>query len=182
MNMDKESLELHEKNRGKIEVKSKIKLENRETLSLAYTPGVAAVSKAIHSNNSDVWKYTIRQNTIAVVTDGSAVLGLGNIGPEAALPIMEGKCVLFKELANVDAFPICLDTQDTEEIIKTIKYLAPVFGGINIEDIAAPKCFEIESRLQDLNIPVMHDDQHGTAIVIQAGLQNAAKEIGRAHV
>ena len=178
MNTDKEALEMHEKNRGKIEITPKMSV-TAEMLSLAYTPGVAAVSKAIAAEKKNAWKYTIKQNTVAVVTDGSAVLGLGNIGPEAALPVMEGKCMLFKELGGVDAFPICLDTQDTEEIIKTIKYISPVFGGINIEDIAAPKCFEIESRLQDLGIPVMHDDQHATAIVIQAALQNAAKVVGK---
>ncbi|HRZ95359.1 MAG TPA: NADP-dependent malic enzyme [Candidatus Moranbacteria bacterium] len=160
---------------GKIEVKSKVKL-TKKTLPILYTPGVAEVSKAIAKNKKLSKIYTIRKNTIAVISDGSAVLGLGNIGPEAALPVMEGKCLLLKELAGVDAVPIVLATQDTEEIIKTVKYLSPTFGGINLEDISAPRCFEIEERLKaELDIPVFHDDQHGTAIIILAGLINAAK-------
>lgn len=169
-----ESLELHRKNRGKLELKSKVALNTKEDLSLAYTPGVSEVCRLIASDKSAALTHTMKGNTIAVVSDGSAILGLGNLGPEAALPVMEGKAILFKEFAGVDAFPICLDTQDTEEIIKTVKYLAPNFGGINLEDIAAPRCFEIEERLKDeLNIPVMHDDQHGTALVVLAGLINA---------
>ncbi|MFA5318712.1 MAG: NADP-dependent malic enzyme [Patescibacteria group bacterium] len=175
-NYKKESLRLHGKLKGKLEISSKIKLKNKNDLSLVYTPGVAEVSRVIGKNKKLTKKYTIKQNTIAIVTDGSAILGLGNLGPEAALPVMEGKAILFKEFANVDAFPICLDTQDTEEIIKTVKYLAPVFGGINLEDISAPRCFEIEQRLKkELDIPVFHDDQHGTAVVILAGLINALK-------
>lgn len=171
-----ESLELHRKNRGKLELKSKVSLSTKEDLSLAYTPGVSEVCRLIASDKSAALTHTMKGNTIAVVSDGSAILGLGNLGPEAALPVMEGKAILFKEFAGVDAFPICLDTQDTEEIIKTVKYLAPNFGGINLEDIAAPRCFEIEERLKDeLNIPVMHDDQHGTALVVLAGLINALK-------
>ncbi len=175
----KDALDLHKKHTGKLEVKSKIPVENSETLSLVYTPGVADVSSTIAKDKKMVYDYTIKRNTIGVVTDGSAVLGLGNIGPEAALPVMEGKALLFKELAGVDAFPICLATQDTEEIIKTVKYLAPVFGGINLEDISAPRCFEIERALQDIGIPVFHDDQHGTAIVIHAALVNASKLVGK---
>ncbi len=171
-----ESLELHRKNRGKLELKSKVSLSTKEDLSLAYTPGVSEVCRLIASDKSAALTHTMKGNTIAVVSDGSAILGLGNLGPEAALPVMEGKAILFKEFAGVDAFPICLDTQDTEEIIKTVKYLAPNFGGINLEDISAPRCFEIEERLKDeLNIPVMHDDQHGTALVVLAGLINALK-------
>lgn len=175
-NVYQESLELHKKNQGKLELKSKVSLRNREDLSLAYTPGVSEVCRLIASDKSAALTHTMKGNTIAVVSDGSAILGLGNLGPEAALPVMEGKAILFKEFAGVDAFPICLDTQDTEEIIKTVKYLAPNFGGINLEDIAAPRCFEIEERLKaELNIPVMHDDQHGTALVVLAGLINAIK-------
>lgn len=171
-----ESLELHRKNRGKLELKSKVSLSTKEDLSLAYTPGVSEICRLIASDKSAALTHTMKGNTIAVVSDGSAILGLGNLGPEAALPVMEGKAILFKEFAGVDAFPICLDTQDTEEIIKTVKYLAPNFGGINLEDIAAPRCFEIEERLKaELNIPVMHDDQHGTALVVLAGLINAIK-------
>ena len=171
-----ESLELHRKNRGKLELKSKVSLSTKEDLSLAYTPGVSEVCRLIAIDKSAALTHTMKGNTIAVVSDGSAILGLGNLGPEAALPVMEGKAILFKEFAGVDAFPICLDTQDTEEIIKTVKYLAPNFGGINLEDIAAPRCFEIEERLKaELNIPVMHDDQHGTALVVLAGLINAIK-------
>lgn len=170
------SLELHKKNRGKIEVVSKVRVTNREELSLAYSPGVAQPCLEIKNNPNDSYKYTSRGNLVAVITDGTAVLGLGDIGPEAAMPVMEGKCILLKEFAGVDAFPICLDTKDTEELIKTIKYLAPSFGGINLEDISAPRCIEIETRLKDeLDIPVFHDDQHGTAIVVVAGLINSFK-------
>jgi malate dehydrogenase (oxaloacetate-decarboxylating) len=162
---------------GKIEIKSKQKL-TAENLPVLYTPGVAEVSRVIAKNKKLAEIYTIKKNTVAVISDGSAVLGLGNIGPEAALPVMEGKCLLFKELAGVDAFPIVLNTQDTEEIIKTIKNIAPTFGGINLEDISAPRCFEIEERLKkELNIPVFHDDQHGTAIVVLAGLINSLKVV-----
>lgn len=170
------SLELHKKNRGKLEIKSKVPLADKNDLSLAYTPGVGQVCIEIGKDKSLAREYTIKRNTVAVVTDGSAILGLGNLGPEAALPVMEGKAILFKHFGGVDAFPICLDTQDTEEIIKTVKYLAPVFGGINLEDISAPRCFEIEKRLkEELDIPVMHDDQHGTAVVVLAALINALK-------
>lgn len=163
---------------GKIEVQPKIPIKNRDDLSKVYTPGVARVCQAIQENKSKVYSLTIKRNTVAVVSDGSAVLGLGNIGPEAAIPVMEGKAMLFKQLAGVDAFPICLDTQDTEEIIQTIKTIAPVFGGINLEDISSPRCFEIEERLtEELDIPVFHDDQHGTAIVVLAGLLNALKVV-----
>ena len=180
MSVFDESLKLHEKNKGKIEVVSKVKVENREDLSLAYSPGVAEPCKRIAENKEDAYKYTSKGNMIAVVTDGSAVLGLGNIGPEAALPVMEGKAILFKEFAGVDAIPICLDTQDTEEIIKTVKLLAPSLGGINLEDISAPRCIEIEKRLkEELDIPVFHDDQHGTAIVVTAGLINAYRFLGK---
>ena len=176
MSVYEKSLELHEKNIGKIEVVSKVKVTNREELSLAYSPGVAEPCKKIAENQEDVYKYTSKGNMVAVVTDGSAVLGLGNIGAKAALPVMEGKAILFKEFAGVDAFPICLDTQDTEEIIKTVKLIAPGFGGINLEDISAPRCIEIEKRLkEELDIPVFHDDQLGTAIVVTAGLINAYK-------
>ena len=177
--MDKvyeDSLELHRKNHGKLEVKSKVPIETKEDLSLAYTPGVGAVSTEIGKNPSLAAEYTLKKNTVAIVSDGSAILGLGNLGPEAAIPVMEGKAVLFKRFADVDAFPICLATQDVEEIIETVKRIAPVFGGINLEDISAPRCFEIERRLQaELSIPVMHDDQHGTAVVVLAGLINALK-------
>lgn len=170
------SLELHKAHRGKMETASLVPLENTEDLSLAYTPGVAQPCLEIAENPDSVYDYTIKGHTVAVITDGSAVLGLGNIGPEAALPVMEGKCLLFKQFGGLDAFPICLDTQDTEEIIKTVKLLAPTFGGINLEDISAPRCFEIEERLiEELGIPVFHDDQHGTAIVVLAGLINALK-------
>jgi malate dehydrogenase (oxaloacetate-decarboxylating) len=172
------ALARHKKLRGKLEVVSKAKLLNRDDWSTFYTPGVAAVSSYLAKHPSEAREYTIKRNTVAVVSDGSAVLGLGNIGPLGALPVMEGKCVIFKEMAGIDAFPIVLDTQDTEEIIKTVKYIAPVFGGINLEDIAAPRCFEIEERLKkELSIPVMHDDQHGTAIVVLAGLINAASVV-----
>ncbi len=161
---------------GKIRIVSKVPLVTREDLSMAYTPGVARVCMAIHDNPENAYKLTIKNNTIAVVSDGTAVLGLGDIGPEAAMPVMEGKAMLFKEFGNVDAFPICLDTKDTEEIIRTVKHIAPGFGGINLEDISAPRCFEIEERLKkEMNIPVFHDDQHGTAIVVLAALTNALK-------
>ena len=165
---------------GKIEITSKVPLRNRDDLSMAYTPGVARVCRAIAKRPEDVRRLTIKRNTIAVVTDGSAVLGLGNIGPAAALPVMEGKAALFKRFAGIDAFPICLDTQDTEEIIRTVQILSPVFGGINLEDIAAPRCFEIERRLRDLlDIPVFHDDQHGTAIVVLGALTNALRVVDK---
>jgi len=176
MNYNEEALKMHEMHKGKIEVTSKVKLENRDDLSIAYTPGVAEPCRKIHENKDDVYKYTAKGNLVAVLTDGSAVLGLGNIGPEAAMPVMEGKAVLFKTYANVDAFPICVATQDAEEIINVAKNIAPTFGGINLEDIQAPKCFEIERRLQEiLDIPVFHDDQHGTAVVVCAALINALK-------
>ena len=172
----KASLKLHKKFHGKLAVVSKVKIKDRKDLSLAYTPGVAEVCRVIAKDKSLAREYTLKRNTIAVVSDGSAILGLGNLGAEAAIPVMEGKAILFKELADLDAFPICLDTQDTEEIIKAVKYLAPVFGGINLEDISAPRCFEIEERLKkELSVPVMHDDQHGTAVVVLAGMINAMK-------
>jgi malate dehydrogenase (oxaloacetate-decarboxylating) len=172
-----EAIELSKKIGGKIEMKSKKKL-TKESLAVLYTPGVAEVCKAIAKNKKLSFEYTIRKNTVAVVSDGSAVLGLGNLGPEGALPVMEGKALLFKELGGVDAFPIVLNTQDTEEIIKIVKAIAPTFGGINLEDISAPRCFEIEERLKnELDIPVMHDDQHGTAIVVLAGLINALRVV-----
>lgn len=174
------SLELHEKNHGKVEVISKVKVENREDLSLAYTPGVAEPCRKIHANPDDVYKYTAKGNLVAVVSDGTAVLGLGDIGPLAGMPVMEGKSILFKEFANVDAFPFCLDTKDVDEIVETVKRIAPCFGGINLEDISAPRCFEVEARLKkELDIPVFHDDQHGTAIVVCAGLINALKVVGK---
>ena len=174
------ALALHKKLRGKLEVFSKGKLETRDEWSTMYTPGVGAVSSYLAKRPQDARQYTIKRNTVAVVTDGSAVLGLGNLGAIAALPVMEGKCAIFKEMAGVDAFPLVLDTQDTEEIIRTVKAIAPGFGGINLEDISAPRCFEIEERLKrELDIPVMHDDQHGTAIVVLAGLINAAKVVGK---
>lgn len=176
MNYGKKSLALHLKSRGKIELKSKVSLKTNDCLACAYTPGVAEVCLAIAKDKKTVYDYTSRNNLIAVVTDGSRVLGLGNIGPEAALPVMEGKAILFKEFGNVDAFPICLATQDAEEIIKTVKIISPVFGAINLEDISSPKCFEIEERLQkELDIPVFHDDQEGTAIAILSGLINALR-------
>jgi malate dehydrogenase (oxaloacetate-decarboxylating) len=176
MDYDKKALELHRDKKGKIEIVSKVALENKEDLSVSYTPGVAAPCLEIHKSPSAVYEYTSKGNMVAVVSDGSAVLGLGNIGPQASLPVMEGKAVLFKKFGNVDAFPIILDTQDTDEIITTVKNIAPSFGGINLEDISAPRCFEIEERLKrELDIPVFHDDQHGTAIVVLAGLMNALK-------
>ena len=180
MNYFEESLKLHEKNIGKIEIKSKMEITTREDLSLAYTPGVAEPCRKIHENEENVYKYTSKGNLVAVVTDGTAVLGLGDIGPKAGLPVMEGKAILFKEFANVDAFPICLDTKDVDEIVKTVKLIAPGFGGINLEDIGAPRCFEVEERLKkELDIPVFHDDQHGTAIVVLAGIINALKVVNK---
>lgn len=180
MNYYEESLKIHEENVGKIEIVSKIKVETRDDLSLAYTPGVAEPCRKIHEDEENVYKYTSKGNLVAVVTDGSAVLGLGDIGPKAGLPVMEGKSILFKEFADVDAFPICIDTKDVDEIVKTVKLIAPGFGGINIEDIGAPRCFEVEERLKkELDIPVFHDDQHGTAIVVLAGLINALKVVGK---
>ena len=180
MNYNEMSLRLHEEHGGKLEVVSKVPVKCRDDLSTAYTPGVAEPCRKISAKKSDVYKYTAKKNLVAVVTDGTAVLGLGDIGPEAAMPVMEGKAILFKEFAGVDAFPICLDTKDTEEIIETVKRIAPGFGGINLEDISAPRCFEIERRLkEELDIPVFHDDQHGTAIVVAAGLINALKLVGK---
>lgn len=178
MNYNQMALEMHEKHHGKIEVSSKVKVENRDDLSTAYTPGVAEPCRKIAQNKEDVYKYTSKGNMVAVVTDGTAVLGLGDIGPEAGLPVMEGKCVLFKEFANVDAFPICLDTKDVDEIVETVARISPSFGGINLEDIAAPRCFEVEEKLKKIiNIPVFHDDQHGTAIVVLAAVINALKVV-----
>lgn len=174
------SLEFHQRNHGKIETTSKVKLNSREVLSLAYTPGVAEACREISRDPSLAREYTLKRNTVAIVSDGSAILGLGNLGPLAAIPVMEGKAAIFKEFAGVDAFPICLDTQDTEEIIKAVKQIAPVFGGINLEDISAPRCFEIEERLRkELSIPVMHDDQWGAATVILAGLINSLKLVNK---
>ena len=174
-----EAINRHRASRGKISIASKMKVETMEELSIAYTPGVAAVCLAIDKDKSESYALTNRGNTVAVVTDGSAVLGLGNIGAEAALPVMEGKSILFKGLADVDAFPICLGTQDNASIIQTVRNLAPCFGGINLEDIAAPRCFEIEESLQDLGIPVFHDDQHGTSIVVLASIINALQVVGK---
>ena len=180
MTINEKALALHEKWRGKLETVSKTPVKTREALSLAYTPGVAEPCKVIAENKEAAYTYTWKSNTVAVVSDGSAVLGLGNIGPYAAMPVMEGKAVLFKEFGGVNAVPICLDTQDTEEIIKAVTYLAPGFGGINLEDISAPRCFEIEERLKEiLDIPVFHDDQHGTAIVVLAGIINGLKVVGK---
>ena len=174
------ALQLHEEWNGKLETTAKMKVDTREALSLAYTPGVAEPCKVIAEDKEAAYKYTMKANTVAVVSDGSAVLGLGNIGAHAAMPVMEGKAVLFKEFGGVNAVPICLDTQDTEEIIKTVVNIAPAFGGINLEDIAAPRCFEIETRLKELlDIPVFHDDQHGTAIVVLAGIINGLKVTGK---
>jgi len=176
LNYSEESLKVHEKLKGKINVASKVEVKTRDDLSIAYTPGVAEPCRKINQKKEDVYKYTSKGNLVAVVTDGTAVLGLGDIGPEAAMPVMEGKSVLFKEFAGVDAFPICLDTKEADEIIETVKRLAPTFGGINLEDISAPRCVEIETKLKKaLDIPVFHDDQHGTAIVVSAGLINALK-------
>ncbi len=174
-----EALDLHRRSQGKISVETKIDVKSTEVLSLVYSPGVAEPCREIAAHPEKVYELTMKSNSVAIVTDGSAVLGLGNIGPSAAIPVMEGKAMLFKKFADIDAFPICLDTQDPEEIIKTIRYIAPIFGGINLEDIAAPNSFVIESALQDLGIPVFHDDQHGTAIVTLAGLINASKVLGK---
>ena len=180
MTNSEKALALHKESNGKIETTPKCEVKSREDLALAYTPGVAEPCKVIAEDKEAAYQYTIKSNTVAVVSDGSAVLGLGNIGAAAAMPVMEGKAVLFKEFGNVNAFPICLDTQDTEEIIKTVVNIAPAFGGINLEDISAPRCFEIESRLKELlDIPVFHDDQHGTAIVVLAGIINALKVTGK---
>ena len=178
MDYGAESLRIHEKYKGKLGVKSRVSIQDKDDLSIAYTPGVAEPCKKIHDNPPLVYKYTIKGRTVAVVSDGTAVLGLGDIGPEAALPVMEGKSILFKEFGGVDAFPICLDTKDPIEIIKTVKYISPTFGGINLEDISSPRCFQIEETLKnELNIPVFHDDQHGTAIVVTAGIINSLKII-----
>lgn len=180
MNYAEESLKMHEMYAGKIEVISKVRIQTSNDLSTAYTPGVAEPCKRIHENAENVYKYTAKGNLVAVITDGTAVLGLGDIGPMAALPVMEGKAILFKEFAGVDAFPICLDTKDVDAIVTTIKMIAPGFGGINLEDISAPRCFEIEDRLKkELNIPVFHDDQHGTAIIVLAGIINALKVVNK---
>ena len=180
MTQSERALQLHEEWDGKIDTTPKCQVNSREDLAIAYTPGVAEPCKVIAENKEEAYRYTIKSNTIAVVSDGSAVLGLGNIGAEAAMPVMEGKAVLFKEFGGVNAFPICLDTQDTEEIIRTVVNIAPAFGGINLEDISAPRCFEIETRLKELlDIPVFHDDQHGTAIVVLSGIINALKVVGK---
>jgi malate dehydrogenase (oxaloacetate-decarboxylating) len=175
----KEAIERHRETRGKVSIAPKMKVETLDDLSIAYTPGVASVCMTIAGDKSESYHLTNRANTVAVVTDGSAVLGLGNIGPEAAMPVMEGKSILFKALADIDAYPICLATQNNDEIIQTVRFLAPSFGGINLEDIAAPRCFDIEDALQDLGIPVFHDDQHGTAIAVLAGVINALLVTGR---
>lgn len=180
MNYAQESLELHRKLKGKLDIVSRLPITNKTDLSLAYTPGVAQPCVEIHRNPEESYELTGRGNLVAVVTDGTAVLGLGDIGPEAAMPVMEGKCILFREFAGVNAFPICLATKDVDEIIRTVECMAPTFGGINLEDISAPRCFEIERRLKErLSIPVFHDDQHGTAIVVLAGLINALKLAGK---
>ncbi len=179
MSVNEQAIELHRQHGGKLEIASKVGINNKDDLSLAYTPGVAAVCTAIEQDKSKVYDLTIKKNSVAIVTDGSAVLGLGNIGPEAALPVMEGKAILFKEFADIDAYPICLDTQDTQEIIKAVRLIAPGFGGINLEDISAPRCFEIERELQDLGIPVFHDDQHGTSLTLLGALINACKLAGK---
>ncbi|WP_290772918.1 NADP-dependent malic enzyme [Anaerofustis sp.] len=176
MNIKEKSLEIHEELNGKLEIKSKRSVKSGEDLSLLYTPGVAEPCKKINENENNVYKYTIKRNTVAVVSDGTAVLGLGDIGAKAAIPVMEGKAILFKEFANVDSFPICIDSKDVNEIVKTVKLISPVFGGINLEDISAPRCVEVEERLkEELDIPVFHDDQHGTAIVVSAGIINSLK-------
>lgn len=180
MDTNEKSIQMHRQWNGKLETVSKAPVKTREDLSIAYTPGVAAPCSIIAEHKEEAYNYTMKANTVAVVSDGSAVLGLGNIGPYAAMPVMEGKCVLFKEFGNVNAVPICLDTQDTEEIIAAVKHIAPAFGGINLEDISAPRCFEIEERLKEmLDIPVFHDDQHGTAIVVLAGIINALRVTGK---
>ncbi len=174
-----ESLLLHEHLQGKISVESKVEIHSAHDLSLVYSPGVAGPCLEIAKNPEEVWRYTMKGNTVAIITDGSAVLGLGNIGALAALPVMEGKAMLFKKFAGINAFPICLDTQNVDEIVQTIRMIAPVFGGINLEDISAPRCFEVEEKLQDLGIPVFHDDQHGTAVVALAAIINACKVLGK---
>ena len=179
MDLKEEALKLHKENKGKLATKSKVSVKTKKDLSLVYTPGVAEVCKEIAEDTKNVYDYTMKSNSVAVVTDGSAVLGLGNIGAEASLPVMEGKSVLFKELAGIDAFPIAIKNQKDDEIINIVKNIAPVFGGINLEDIKAPRCFGIEDALQDIGIPVMHDDQHGTAIVVLAALINAIKVVGK---
>ena len=180
MTIDEEAIKLHREWNGKISTVAKAKVKDRHDLAVAYTPGVAAPCRIIAENKAEVYNYTLKANTVAVVSDGSAVLGLGNIGPEAAMPVMEGKCVLFKEFGDVNAFPICLSTQDPDEIVAAVKAIAPTFGGINLEDISAPRCFEIEERLKkELDIPVFHDDQHGTAIVVLAGIINGLKVVGK---
>jgi malate dehydrogenase (oxaloacetate-decarboxylating) len=180
MDYNKKALEMHEQKKGKIEIKSKVKVENREDLSTAYTPGVAEPCRKIYKNIDDVYKYTAKSKIIAVVTNGTAVLGLGDIGPHASIPVMEGKAILFKEFADVDAFPVCIDSKDPEEVIRTVKNIEPMFGGINLEDIKAPECFEIEKRLkEELDIPVFHDDQHGTAVVTLAAVVNSLKIAGK---
>lgn len=180
MDIKARSLELHKRLRGKLEIKSRIPVKSKEDLSLAYTPGVAEACVAIKNDPSLSYELTRRWNTVAVITDGTAVLGLGDIGPEAGMPVMEGKCILFKEFADVDAFPICIDSKDTKEIVKTVKLISKSFGGINLEDIAAPRCFEIEERLKkECDIPVFHDDQHGTAIIVTAGIMNALKLVNK---
>lgn len=179
MNYYEESLKLHSYLKGKIGVANKMDVRTKEHLSLVYSPGVAAPCQEIADNKEKVWEYTMKGNTVAIISDGSAVLGLGNIGASAAIPVMEGKAMLFRRFGGIDAFPICIESQDTEEIIRTIRNIAPVFGGINLEDISAPRCFEIEDRLQDLGIPVFHDDQHGTAVVVLAALINSCKVLGK---
>jgi len=180
MNYFKESLRLHKKEKGKLEIKSKFPLKNKKDLSVAYTPGVAEPCREIAKNPAEAYKYTIKGNSVAVITNGTAVLGLGNIGAQAALPVMEGKCLLFKKFANIDAYPICLDTQDNQEFVRAVKMLSPGFGGINLEDVKSPDCFEIEDKLKkELDIPVFHDDQHGTAIVVLAALINALKVVNK---
>ena len=179
MELKEEALKLHKDNKGKLATKSKVSVTTKEDLSLVYTPGVAEVCKEIAANPKSVYDYTMKANSVAVVTDGSAVLGLGNIGAEASMPVMEGKSILFKELAGIDAFPICVKNQNDDEIINLVKNISPVFGGINLEDIKAPRCFKIEEELLNIGIPVMHDDQHGTAIVVLAALINASKVVGK---
>ena len=179
MDYGSEAIKRHRETRGKVSIAAKMRVETMDDLSIAYTPGVASVSMAIANDKSESFALTNRANNVAVVTDGSAVLGLGNVGPEAAMAVMEGKCILFKGLADIDAFPICLATQDSKAIIETVRNIAPTFGGVNLEDIAAPRCFEIEAALQDLGIPVFHDDQHGTAIVVLASVINALKVVGK---
>ena len=180
MDYNKAALELHEKYHGKLTVQSLVECRDRDALSTAYTPGVAEPCRKIKANPDDVYRYTCKGRMVAVVSNGTAVLGLGNIGPEAAMPVMEGKCVLFKEFGGVDAFPICIDAKTKEEVVAAVKAIAPTFGGINLEDIRSPECFEIEEQLErELDIPVFHDDQHGTAIIVLAGLLNALKVVGK---